>query len=388
VPTSSEGGYPQVFWMRLAARTFQQTGAQSHSGSVGASDPAAEEEGEDAAARAAADMNAAAAPAVAPVADTSDSVLVRKQLRGFCQRWSQSLPAFGDLLNLVGEDPNPAVKRLAAGIFGATALLCMAQFRALAAQPPADEESPPLPPHQHMCPTQAGFWAAFLIPGPGADMNISGGATLGTPVELIAAQVEYCNGPSESIRRCSCTVCCGDEKAHEYVSRRDTDWFFLATVPAGPSSAAPTEERACGQPEVNLNGEGQCGVPSAAEAGSRTLAFSPLHFVCLLDGDPCASPSAAGALQQLHSLLAERQVAASLPPAYPLHRYTRRTLLLSSPLGGRASAPTAKFATSDGAGATGSGGSTVSDGTDTLETASDSTAGTPMAETVPAQLTA
>ncbi|CAE7362768.1 CHLP [Symbiodinium sp. CCMP2592] len=70
LPTSSEGGYPQIFWMRLAARTFQTVGGPGEASAEQARDDVDPE--------------------------------VRQLLRGFCAQWSQSLPSWGSLMNLVG----------------------------------------------------------------------------------------------------------------------------------------------------------------------------------------------------------------------------------------------------------------------------------------------
>jgi len=283
VPTSSEGSYPQVFWMRLAARTFQQL---NKSGEV----PSGQ-------------RTAVPAPGSA-----SSLVQAREQLKDFCSRWSQARPAWGELLNLIGEEPCLPVKRLTAGVHGATALLCMFELRNLATLPCSDAVTH-VPPHQHLCPAKAGFWAAFLVPTPGADSNVAHSVAQGPQSELVVAWVSECIGPCENVRRCNCSACSkirvqagasGSElpPVHEYLSRRDGDWVFLGTTLA----------------EGQANGKG---VP-------RHFALAPPHFVCLLDRDPAVSKMV---VPQLRAFLAEPQVAKSLPPAYPLNRYSRRVML-------------------------------------------------------------
>merc|ERR1712032_226794 len=279
VPTSSEGSYPQVFWMRLAARTFQQL---SESGEV----PGGQ-------------RSATPTPVSAP-----SSAQAFDLLRDFCSRWSQARPAWGELLNLIGEEPCVPVKRLNTGVHGATALLCMFELRNLATLPCSDTVTP-VPPHQHLCPAKAGFWAAFLVPTPGADNGVANGPQS----ELVVAWVSECIGPRENVRRCNCTACSklrgqpvvsGSKlpPVHEYLSRRDADWVFLGHT----------------LPEGHANGKG---VP-------RHFALAPPHFVCLLDRDPAISKLV---VPRLRMFLAEPQVAKSLPPAYPLNRYSRRVLL-------------------------------------------------------------
>eukprot|EP00439_Symbiodinium_sp_Y106_P060000 s184_g8.t2 len=146
LPTSSEGGYPQIFWMRLAARTFQT---------------------------------------------------VRQLLRGFCAQWSQSLPSWGSLMNLVGEEPSPFLKRLPAGVYGATALLFLRELTILS-KTPTPEDLPRLPPQQHLCPAKAGFWAAFLIPAlsdeaaedPPGHSPVSGGSPPSSPLPKAKAKAK------------------------------------------------------------------------------------------------------------------------------------------------------------------------------------------------------
>ncbi|CAE7304666.1 unnamed protein product [Symbiodinium natans] len=77
---------------------------------------------------------------------------------------SQSLPSWGFLMNLVGEEPSPFLKRLPAGVYGATALLFLRELTILSSTS-HPEDLGRLPTQQHLCPAKAGFWAAFLIPG-------------------------------------------------------------------------------------------------------------------------------------------------------------------------------------------------------------------------------
>ncbi|CAK0823072.1 unnamed protein product, partial [Prorocentrum cordatum] len=206
----------------------------------------------------------------APDGDTSvddDENLIRR-LQGFCHRWSCSLPAWGELVNLIGEEPSQALKRLPAGIYGATTLLCMAQLRDMAAkgQPGADE--PLLPPHGHLLPTKGAFWAAWLLP-PAEEHGAS------AEVELLAALAPACRGPAEGVRRCACAACgaAGPAGAYEFVSRRDCEWVFRATVL--PEEQEPRADAAT--PAVGAEGD-----------GPRHILVAPPHFVCQLPGEPPA----------------------------------------------------------------------------------------------------
>jgi len=157
MPTSSEGGYPQVFWMRLAARTYQQLAGSASGGKGGgkgafaakglvhgesdsttASEAAAESSAEaESCAEADEDVEAeatreelpcaeaaaeagAAAEGVGPEAEVEAAAKDRALLRSFCSRWSKGLPGWGELLNLAGEEPTSATRRLANGVYGAS----------------------------------------------------------------------------------------------------------------------------------------------------------------------------------------------------------------------------------------------------------------------------
>jgi len=304
VPTSSEGGYPQIFWMRLAARTCQQAG--------GACAPAAV----DVAGAADATGSVPALSGLASPAYSEDASA--EQLRRFCSRWSRALPGWGELLNLLGEEPSSVSKRLASGVYGATVLVCMRELRNLASAEKA-EDLPPVVPHQYLCPAKADFWAAFLVPLPGsaaAEGLLGGTASAGT--ELVAARVTACSGPHESVRRCCCAACsvgAGAERHPvEYLSRRDGEWAFTAEVVE----------------EVNeLEQDGQA--PDLQACPPRKLGLAPPHFICRLDGDPASSATAREALRGFRELLAEAPVTVSLPPPYLLHRYSRRLLLETMP---------------------------------------------------------
>jgi hypothetical protein len=253
----------------------------------------------------------------------------QQHLRGLCARWSLALPAWGEPLNLQGEDPCGAAKRLATGVFGATALLCMRELRSMAAEPHM-EDLPPVSPHNHLVPAEAGFWAIFLTPRPDAD-----GAR---GAQLVAAYVDQCIGDAESIRhsafvkdgpgcnamlqpagdrsRVAADVCLDCE--HRYVSRRDTDWVMLARL-----------AREADVPEADTESESS----SSTTPAFQRLALFPPHFVCLLQDDPSHSQEAHATLLRLRALFAEAPVAASLPPAYPMHRYSRKLMLKLCPTG-------------------------------------------------------
>jgi len=362
IPTSCEGGYPQVFWMRLAARTLQQLAGPTPN-AAGASSA----------------TNSTAMPtsweALSGTMVGMHSLYANKsdrekeaahRLRAFCLRWSTGLPGWSELLNLAGEEPCSAVKHLGKGVHGATALLCMRELRNLASLQGAEAFNP-VAPHQHLCPAQAGFWAAFLVPAPGADGG--GGPTM----ELIAVRVWRCIGPLEGVRRCSCSSCSEIDRpanshtasAHEYVSRRDTDWMFLASVVSEGSSAetqwvaknaasnappctalvptpgnpsmkgADSEATPQGWPAMSPPAVGSSfsasSAPSLPRRQGLLLGLAPPHFVCQLPGQPGACSQATAMMKSLRSLLAEKAVASSLPQAYPLRRYSRRVLLALRP---------------------------------------------------------
>ncbi|CAJ1354459.1 unnamed protein product [Effrenium voratum] len=215
MPTSSEGGYPQIFWMRLAARTFQTVGCEVPEG----------EEGDE-------------------------DLQVRQQLRGFCAQWSQSLPTWGDLMNLIGEEPSPYLKRLPAGVYGATALHCLQELTVLSSTL-HPEELQPVPPQHQLCPAKARFWAAFLIPGDFGDAAVlsactrrfaedASGDSAASQARLVAGWVKACVGPKEAIR-CGYTSkepgpgsalsTSGPEMCrHEFISRRDAEWAMLVDI--------------------------------------------------------------------------------------------------------------------------------------------------------------
>jgi len=452
VPSCREGGYPQVFWMRLAARTYQATSASDSWPKMTEAErrPEGSEEPSD-----------SQVPASRAANEDGESE-ARWRLRSLCARWSTALPTWGEPLSLTGEDPCVSVKRLATGVFGATALLCMHELRSLAASPRV-EDLPPVSPRMHLCPSEAGFWAVFLLPGPGAD------GSRGSSAELVPAWVGHCAGDTESVRQSSfvpsgpgCNAMlhppgrpdASDSRlacVYKYVSRRDTDWVFWATeaieaatstesaeaskagrevaevdagggctpseTPGGGVAAAPvaeperdevtlkTEEGAevaMEESEQQLQPESPARASEPAREGSllrprpahvapsldessnkawpdaalpaalrkakvkarlesmqveeaseeqevadqrprlqavpvvaghtgRQLALNPPHFVCLLEGNPALSEEAQATLLRLRELFAEPQVAASLPPAYPLHRYSRRLLLKCRP---------------------------------------------------------
>lgn len=285
LPTSSEGGYPQIFWMRLAARTFQTVG--------GPGEASAEQARDDV------------------------DLEVRQLLRGFCAQWSQSLPSWGSLMNLVGEEPSPFLKRLPAGVYGATALLFLRELTILS-KTPTPEDLPRLPPQTHLCPAKAGFWAAFLIPAlsdeaaeePSGHSPVSGSSAL-----LVSGRVTACVGQQETIRYCYARPeeasgqprPGGDAQSagvqrYEFISRKDSDWVML----------------------VDVNWKEACDV---GERRCKSMALLPQHFVCTLDGDPTISTTAAKSMRELQDLALAPAVKVGLPSPYPLYRYTRRVLL-------------------------------------------------------------
>eukprot|EP00441_Pelagodinium_beii_P036160 CAMPEP_0197635512 /NCGR_PEP_ID=MMETSP1338-20131121/11306_1 /TAXON_ID=43686 ORGANISM="Pelagodinium beii, Strain RCC1491" /NCGR_SAMPLE_ID=MMETSP1338 /ASSEMBLY_ACC=CAM_ASM_000754 /LENGTH=702 /DNA_ID=CAMNT_0043207579 /DNA_START=20 /DNA_END=2128 /DNA_ORIENTATION=- len=299
VPTSCEGGYPQIFWMRLAARTFQ-TVSTGHSKK---------------------------AEAVAEGSDTGGAGIasqdneVREQLRSFCSQWSRSLPVWGECLNLVGEEASPHLKRLASGVYGATALLCLRELRSLA-ETASPEELPRVEPRNHLCPAKAGFWAAFYVPGEKGDLEGQSrtsspqGSPRSAPGNLVAGWVSSCSGQPENVRLgfyaraqdssgCVSKSGCAEGIAMErceFISRKDCDCVMVVEVASKESDPAEASR-------------------------PRRMALFPQHFVCLLDGDPSKCPSAEQSLRELQDLLASPSVANGLPPPYPLKRYSRRVLL-------------------------------------------------------------
>jgi len=311
MPSCREGGFPQIFWMRLAARNYQQI---RNAGS-NTTDIAQDE----------ASMTASTSEEEAREDEA------RQHLRRLCVRWSIALPAWGEPLNLQGEDPCGAAKRLATGVFGATALLCIRELRSLAAAPRIEDLSS-VAPQKHLVPVRAGFWAAFLLPRPEAD------GAKGLPAEVVAAWIGHSWGEAESVRHSAfikeglgcnamlqppgCPAALADARLaceHRYVSRRDTEWVLWAETANEAAIASDAEENPV----------------SSSAAVHRHLALAPPHFVCLLEGDPAHSQEAKEELLQLQAIVAEPPVAASLPPAYPLHRYSRKLLLRTRPTVGK-----------------------------------------------------
>mmetsp|Transcript_75954 Transcript_75954/g.217519 ORF Transcript_75954/g.217519 Transcript_75954/m.217519 type:complete len:827 (-) Transcript_75954:88-2568(-) len=339
IPTSCEGGYPQVFWMRLAARTFQQarsaraSGNTSCGGDVAGSIQVAHE-AIQASAHGASEEEAQWGRSLGgcDTGRAESEELICRRLRSFCKSWSVSLPAWGDVLNLTGEDPVPALKRLAMGVYGATTLLCLMELRYMAKE--GEPEMQPLSTHQHMCPAAPGFWAAFLIP---TRSEAEGAARpAGNDAEVVAAYVWKCSGPLESVRQCVCNLCCeprassvapagaevaklGEDGGQAFLSRRETDWLLWARISRRAASA-----RALGH-----GGDAGRGVSGADGRWEQPMGLSPPHFVTLLPGDPASSLVAATALRRLQDLLAEPEIAASLPAPYPLYRFSRRAMMES-----------------------------------------------------------
>lgn len=334
VPSCREGGFPQVFWMRLAARCYQQiTSSGSTKGSGMSSDPCTadamlQDQASTATPRSTEEEATQGSTATPRSIEDERESEARQHLRSLCARWSLALPAWGEPLNLQGEDPCGAAKRLATGVFGATALLCMHELRNLA-NAQRVEDLPPVEPHSHLVPAQAGFWAAFLIPQQDSDRQRG-------PAELIAAWVGHSSGEADSVRHSAfvkeglgcnsmlqppgCAAAYADARLaceHRYVSRRDTEWVMVATA-ANEASEAPLDT------DDSAAEENTSGPPAGAQ---RHLALAPPHFICLLEGDPARSRQANAKLLSLRSHYAEPQVAASLPPAYSLHRYSSKLLL-------------------------------------------------------------
>lgn len=352
MPSSSEGCFPQIFWMRLAARTFQQaaanataSGATARGGAPPATfadwraAPGSQHEAQ--AALLAPPLGAAPGRAVwvparplkvggdcfdevgLVLAEARERAVVREQLGGFCAWWSVMLPGWGDPLNLSGEDPVPQLKRLGAGVHGATALLALHELREMAAVQAMrevsgmPEEMPTVQPHRHLCPIEAGFWGAFLVPGPSAE----GESGAGQPSQLIHAYVYRVAGPADEVRQCVCPRCCwsggaGHEvsceppmakRPQEYVSRRDGEWLFWAISPRSAQKEEGGEARHC--------------------LVWKRYVFSPTHLVTTLSGNPLTDPGVASEFLKLCSLISPPAVSKALPPAYPTLRYSRRVLL-------------------------------------------------------------
>jgi len=211
------------------------------------------------------------------------------------------------------------------------------------------------PTHRHLCPAEAGFWGAFLVPGLGAEHS---DGLEGSDARLVAAFVWHAEGPTEAIRYCVCAACCPstgpprgatsahvdagaatrpagssghgrDSGAEAYVSRRDPDWLFWATcveavlandkpISLGTAAAAPAAGLA-----VEL-----APTTSGLSLQQNSLVLAPPHFVARLPGDPRQGGAAEADFGRLRARLKAPGVAPALPPAFPLHRY-RRSVLLS-----------------------------------------------------------
>eukprot|EP00747_Dinoflagellata_sp_TGD_P054362 gnl/TRDRNA2_/TRDRNA2_148967_c0_seq1.p1 gnl/TRDRNA2_/TRDRNA2_148967_c0~~gnl/TRDRNA2_/TRDRNA2_148967_c0_seq1.p1 ORF type:complete len:898 (-),score=137.31 gnl/TRDRNA2_/TRDRNA2_148967_c0_seq1:80-2671(-) len=331
VPTCREGGYPQVFWMRLTARCMQQLFLRN--GVTRSNGPGVASR----AAPAAAGQATRALEAFKAAVDADDRVKpedtegaeARRQLQAFCGQWSVALPAWGEPLNLADEEPCSVVKRLAVGVHGATALLCLGELRVLAG-PRNPEELPRLDAHLHLCPCTAGFWGVFLVPGPGDEAE----GTATSP-ELVVAYVAVCAGSRESVRHCGQRPPPGmaDPRvwhARPYVSRRDTEWAFWASATTVEASKPPDATAHALQTAAAVasaaDGD-RCAETSEPPPETRELVLSPPHFVCQLDGSPSFSSKAREVVARLRAITADPRVRHSLPAVYPLHRYGRRLLL-------------------------------------------------------------
>jgi len=379
VPTSSSGCFPQVYWMRLAARTFQLAetqGVRSQSGpaiegglgerrampgsqveafkalrSPPAAFPARATKGAPAC-----ETTEESAGAENPKVNSGDNFnMVREQLASFCGCWSLALPGWGDPLNLLGEDVMPQLRRLGAGVYGATALLCLREMREMWTQSSAatrgrQQSLDPVPPHQYLCPAEAGFWGAFLVP----DMN--GGGDCEEAAEncrgahrLVAAFVWHAEGPEDAVRLCVCPSCCPTSNGsmtaasmshgqgialpeatspnacvsgvagrapQEYVSRRDSEWTFWAWPLQTPGFLEPVDVPERRPLPVGL-----------LDRSPPVLTLSPPHLVARLLGDPRRDERTCMEFAMFQHILASPGAALSLPPVYPTSRYSRRVLL-------------------------------------------------------------
>jgi len=363
IPSSSEGCFPQIFWMRLAARTLQQAAAAvtaaTEAGSASADGSASQRPtfaDWSAAPGSHQEAQAALRMASAPRASgrRSDRGIwacasgsmeeltgAAHQLGGFCAWWSVMLPGWGDPLNLAGEDLTPQLKRLGAGVYGATALLCLHELREMASaqvfrEAGCVEKETPVPPHRHLCPAEAGFWGVFLVPSTDSDADADPGVSA-PPCMLLVAFVYSIIGPTDGVRQCVCPSCChaasrpaggcskmldlneicsgvgrcpaktARKTPQEYLSRRDSDWMFWVS-----HVRSALKDRECGDRSVPQG---------------RPFVVSPTHLVTTLPADPVVDAHAASELSRLCSLVSPLDVAQALPPAYPRLRYSRRLLL-------------------------------------------------------------
>jgi len=267
MPTSRQGGYPQVFWMRLAARAYQLS---TTPGTVGF------------------------AQMTASLSEHSSNMgleaKTRRTLETMCWKWSHGLPTAADSLRLDGEE-GTVTKGLGASISDATTLLCISKLRSLAAGNGFDLSTPPCATHDHLCPAEPGFWGVFLI---SCNDGVQARDVL-PKREVIAAYIQQAFGPKAAVRYCACHSCSWNvrqEGAAAYVSRRDRSWQFVVSEQTSLQKSGNAEQ-ATSREEFSL---------------SSQLVLGASDFLCTLDGDPRESRAAHQLVVNLQSLLAELSV--------------------------------------------------------------------------------
>lgn len=266
MPTSRQGGYPQVFWMRLAAQAYQLS---TTPGTI--------------------EFAHMAASLSDDSSNIASEIKTWRTLQTICLQWSHGLPTTADSLRLDGEEaavPNG----LGTCVSDATTLLCICKLRSFAAGTVFDL-STPCAMHDHLCPAESGFWAAFLI-----SSNDEAQARDGLPKQkVIAAYIQQASGPKAAVRYCACHSCSWNVLqggAVAYVSRRDRSWQFVMSEQVSLQKSGKVEQ-----------------VPSFETASfSSQLVLGAFDFVCMLDGDPRESCAAGQAVVNLQSLLAELSV--------------------------------------------------------------------------------
>lgn len=273
IPSGREGGYPSLFWMRLAAQTYQDEAKRGKSKAL-------------------------------------NRDIQKGRLRIFFERAASRLPAFGEPIHLAGEVATcQAVRRLGAGVFAPTSLLCAAEMWQAAIAPWVLVFTP-APLHRNLCPAEPGFWGVFLCPPIMYTMQ-------GCP-RLVLLRVDSCFGAKACLRSCRCSACVGSASLSGaapvlHVSRRESDWIYIG-----------------GELAVDFN-EGT-GIVDVHEADAR-LAVGPQHFVCSLGPiqGSIPEPEALAWFQHLQVVCNEPTLQPTLAPTMPLMRYGRGLLLSMRP---------------------------------------------------------
>lgn len=234
IPSTKQGGFPALVWVRMAVRFYQEQSSQS------------------------------------------GRRVAKDWLRRFLIWTGQGLPTGGAPLTIHGEQAESGSDRLAAGLSAATLLMLMCEVYSILEIPPtscdvASSDFPATAAHLHLC--RIGRWddalALFY-------MQVGGSRP---EVVLCRVQVVF-GGPQTDIRYCTCKICTAlGACPTEFVSRRSQDWLIFAT------RVDPQRFRV----QVALQGVGvQKKRPVEDQEDQEILVFHPRQLISqlALDTDP------------------------------------------------------------------------------------------------------